>query len=177
MCHLRDDAAGLGVDPARLAVAGDSIGGLFAIRLAVMARDAGGPALRLHAALYPNTDLRPKRAFPSLAGEEGNIMTRDSLAREVALCAPDLADRADPRCSPLLEPDLSGLPAALAVTCARDPLRDEGEACATRLRDAGVRVTHARYPSMIHAFLQMGGKIDATRTLIAELAGALHSVV
>lgn len=173
---LVDRAAALGPDAGRLAVGGDSIGGLFAARVAILARGGGGPAIAGTLHLYPNTDLTPDRAFASLETEEGNVMTRDSLAYENDLFVPDRAARATPAVSPLLEPDLSGLPPALVVTCERDPLRDEGEAYAERLSRAGVTVTHVAFPGMIHGFLQMGGRIDATARLRAEVSAFLRAL-
>ncbi|WAJ29039.1 alpha/beta hydrolase [Antarcticirhabdus aurantiaca] len=166
----------LGLDAARLVVGGDSVGGLYATVLARFARDAGGPALLGQVILYPNTDLRLDRDWPSLAENEGNVMTRDSLAFEISSTVPDAATRASPLASPLLCDDLAGLPPALLVTCGLDPLRDEGIAYGDKLAATGVGVEHRHHPRMIHAFLQMGGWIADTNRLQGEIAEFLSRV-
>ncbi len=173
---LAADGERLGLDAARLVVGGDSIGGLYATTLARLARDAGGPALLGQVILYPNTDLRLDRDWPSLAENEGNVMTRDSLAFEISSTVPDAATRASPLASPLLCDDLAGLPPALLVTCGLDPLRDEGIAYGDKLAATGVGVEHRHHPRMIHAFLQMGGWIADTNRLQGEIAEFLSRV-
>ncbi|NDW04752.1 alpha/beta hydrolase [Jiella pacifica] len=163
-------AGELGCDPARIAIGGDSIGGLFSAVVALALRDAGAPMPARLVMLYPNTDLRPDRPFASLQTEAGHVMTEASLAYENALFVPEPEDRADPIVSPLLSPDLSGLPPTLLVTCEHDPLRDEGEAFVARLGEAGVAVTSRRFDGMIHGFLQMDGWIDAARDLRRAVA-------
>ncbi|MEF2550675.1 alpha/beta hydrolase [Aurantimonas sp. A2-1-M11] len=168
-------AADLGCDPARVAIGGDSIGGLLAAVVALALRDAGdaGGAPEAMVLLYPNTDLRPDRRWPSLAGESGHVMTRRSLAYENDLFVPAIADRHTPSASPLLAPDVSRLPRALVVTCEHDPLRDEGEAFAARLVVAGGRVTQRREAGMIHGLLQMDGWIDRAADLRRTVADFL----
>ena len=159
-----------GCDPARVAIGGDSIGGLFAAVVALALRDAGTPIPERLVMLYPNTDLRPDRDFASLRTESGKVMTQASLDYENGLFVPDPAKRADPIVSPLLAPDLSRLSPTLLVTCERDPLRDEGEALAARLKEGGVSVTRRRFDGMIHGFLQMDGWIPAAKDLRAAVA-------
>ncbi|MEX6508837.1 alpha/beta hydrolase [Jiella sp. M17.18] len=166
-------AAALGCDPARIAIGGDSIGGLFAAHVALSLRNAGTAMPQALVMLYPNTDLRPGRPWSSLTDESGHVMTVESLAYENDLYIPAVADRYSPGASPLLAPDLSGLPPTLLVTSEHDPLRDEGEAFAARLGEAGVAVTHAREQGMIHGFLQMGGWIRRTAALRARIAAFL----
>jgi acetyl esterase len=172
---LGEAGAGEGLDTARIVVGGDSIGGTFAAVAARLARDEG-PKLTGQILLYPNTDMRPDRDWPSLTENEGRIMTRASLAYEADCHIPDRADRTDPRASPLLAPDLRGLPPAFFATCGYDPLRDEGEAYARRLAEAGVSVMHRTYPAMIHAFFQMGARIDACDDLTAAMADFLRGL-
>mgnify|MGYP003644475986 CR=1 FL=1 len=171
--ELMARAAEFGCDPARVAIGGDSIGGLFAAVVALALRDAAEPMPEKLVLLYPNTDLRPDRPFASLQGEAGNVMTQASLAYENGLFVPDPADRSDPVVSPLLAPDLSRLPPTLFVTCEHDPLRDEGEALATRLEAAGVPTTAHRFAGMIHGLLQMDGWIGAAKELRERIAGFL----
>jgi len=168
-------AAELGCDPDRVAIGGDSIGGLFAAVVAIALRDAGEPVPSAVVMLYPNTDLRPDRPFASLDSEAGHVMTRESLAYENSLFVPRVEDRTDPFVSPLLAPDLSRLPPTLLVLCEHDPLRDEGEAFGRRLAEAGVRLEQRLYPGMIHGFLQMEGWIKAAADLRTDIAHFLSS--
>ncbi|MFD1145521.1 alpha/beta hydrolase [Saccharothrix hoggarensis] len=164
-------AAELGVDPDRLAVAGDSAGGNLA---AVVTLDRGGPALAAQVLVYPNTDHR---------GDTESMRANDDPAafnrRSVAwywghyLASPD--DGRDPRASPLLAEDLTGLPPALVITAEHDPLRDEGERYAERLRAAGVPVIATRYAGVAHGFFAMSGVVDAAREARAEVAAFLRT--
>ncbi len=167
--YLAKEADGLRLDPGRLVVGGDSIGGLFAATVARLARDAGGPHLDGTVMLYPNTDLRPKRQHASLVEEEGNVMTRASMAYENDLYIPNIADRETALASPLLAEDLYGLPPTLLVLCERDPLRDEGEAYGQRLASAGVALERVRMDGIIHAVFQMAGRIDAAAEVVSSV--------
>lgn len=170
---LMAQASEFGCNPARVAIGGDSIGGLFAAVVALALREAGAPMPERLVMLYPNTDLRPGRPFASLKAESGNVMTETSLAYENGLFVPDPEDRRDPAVSPLLAPDLSGLPPTLLLTCEHDPLRDEGEAFAARLAEARVPVTAHRFAGMIHGILQMDGWIGAAGALRGKVADFL----
>lgn len=156
------------------ALGGDSIGGTFAtVTARLLAEEGRAPLVQV--LLYPNTDMREDRQYPSLTQNEGRIMTRASLAFEAGCHLPDRAHRKDARVSPLLAPDLSPVPPTFLGTCEGDPLRDEGEAYGQRLAQAGVALTHRRYDGMIHAFLQMGARLDATADLIGEVAAFLNA--
>ncbi len=163
-------AEALDIDQSRIVVSGDSIGGTLATALASRAATEGEPALKGQILLYPNTDLRHDAAYPSRQSEDGNIIDAKSLERQIDLYLASDADRTDPSVSPILADDLATLPPTLLVTCENDPLRDEGEAYGQRLRDAGVAVDHDRFDGMIHAFLQMGGRLDATERLLDRIA-------
>ena len=166
---LAEGAEGLGFDRARIVVGGDSIGGLFAATVSRLARDAGEPRLAGTVMLYPNTDLRPGRPHTSLIEEEGNVMTRASMAYENELYIPDVADRETELASPLLAGKLDDLPPTLLVLCERDPLRDEGEAYGERLAAAGVTLDLVRMDAMIHAVFQMAGRIDAAERVFSAV--------
>jgi acetyl esterase len=166
--HARD----LGVDPARLAVAGDSAGGNLAAVVSLMARDRGGPRLALQILVYPVTDCDFERPSYRQYGE-GYLLTRDGMRWYWDQYAPDPAARVQPYAAPFRAASLGGLPAALVITAECDPLRDEGEAYARRLAEAGVPVTQTRYPGMVHTFFRLGHVVDAGRAAVAEVAGAL----
>jgi len=171
------NAERLGVDARRIAVGGDSAGGNLAIVIAMRCRDAGGPALAAQVLLYPLTDFSSFETGSHRELGEGYFLTRGAMDwfRGHYLAAADLARH--PEVSPLLAPDLSDLPPALVITAEFDPLRDEGEAYAERLRQAGVPVTMARYPGMIHGFVSMRGVLAGGRRAISEAARFTRSMV
>ncbi|MER0238479.1 alpha/beta hydrolase [Fulvimarina sp. MAC8] len=157
---LMKNAGDFGCDGKGIAIGGDSIGGMFAALVAIALRDAGETMPEAMIMLYPNTDLRQDRDFPSLKSESGHVMTEESLAYENSLFVPNAADRGSPTVSPLIAEDLSGLPRTLLVTCEHDPLRDEGKAFGERLSEAGVPLESERLDGMIHGVFQMAGWID-----------------
>ncbi|MCG6497868.1 alpha/beta hydrolase [Kitasatospora sp. A2-31] len=164
-CHaaarwLAEQAGALGVDAARLAVAGDSAGGNLAAALTLLARDEGGPALRHQVLVYPNTDHRADTA--SLREHDDPLLfNRRSVAWYWGHYLADPADGDHPYASPLRAPSLAGLPPATVITAEYDPLRDEGERYAEALRAAGVPVEARRYDGMPHGFFAMTGVLDA----------------
>jgi len=167
-------AAELGVAPGRLAVAGDSAGGNLAAVVSLMARDRGGPALAFQLLVYPVTDPDFERASYR-ENAEGYLLTRDVMEWFWDQYVPEAERRHDPYAAPLRAPDLSGLPPALVVTAEYDPLRDEGEAYARRLEEAGVRVRCRRYPGMIHGFLSFADVVDQGKEAVAEAGTALRA--
>jgi acetyl esterase len=169
-------AAELGIDGTRLAVGGDSAGGNLAAVVALMARDAGGPAIRLQVLTYPVTDLGAEtRSYAELG--EGYMLTRDSMRwfGEQYLRTP--ADALDWRVSPVRAASLAGLPPALVITAGFDPLRDEGEAYALKLRQAGVTVDAVCFGGMIHGFVPMGRLIDTAFRAVTLIAGSLRQAL
>jgi acetyl esterase len=168
-----DSARALGVDARRLAVCGDSAGGNLAAAVALMARDRGGPKIALQVLVYPITDCDFER--PSYReNAEGYLLTADSMRFYWDQYVPNPADRIQPYVSPIRAASLAGLPAALVITAEYDPLRDEGEAYARKLADAGVPVTQSRYPGMIHAFFRFTNVMDSARAAVAEVVAALQ---
>lgn len=151
---LASQASALGLDAGRIAVCGDSAGGNLAAAVAMLARDRGRPHLSYQALIYPVTDL----ACDSASARElskGYLLTRDMMRWFAECYLGDQSEVANPLASPLRAPDLAGLPPATMVTAEFDPLRDEGEAYADRLREAGVAVVGRRYLGMLHGFMSM----------------------
>jgi acetyl esterase len=166
-------AAELGLDAGRLAVGGDSAGGNLAAVVALMARDAGGPAIRQQVLIYPVTDvMRETRSYADFA--DGYMFTRDSMRWFVAHYLRSRDDASDWRVSPLRAPSLAGLPPALIVTAGFDLLRDDGEMYAGRLRDAGVTVDYVCYGGMIHGFAGMGRLIDTAQRVVSLIGDTLR---
>jgi acetyl esterase len=170
------NAASLGADPERVAVGGDSAGGNLSAVVAQQATRDDGPAPALQVLIYPKLDF--VSTFPSTQlFDAGFILTGDDRRWfDTHYIAATGADPADPRLSPGLAGGLSGLPPAVIVTAAFDPLRDEGERYADRLREAGVRVVKHRAAGMTHGFIQMTvlrGPRDAT----VELAGMARAAL
>ena len=169
-------AAELGVDPARLAVGGDSAGGNLAAVLAQLARDRGGPRLAFQLLVYPVTDLR--MAHPSMdENADGYGLTKAQMAWFIAQYVRGEADKLDPRGSPLLAKSCADLAPALVITAEYDPLRDEGEEYARRLIGAGVRTTLTRYTGMIHGVFQMHGNVDGGRAMLEQAGDALRAAI
>jgi acetyl esterase len=172
------EAERLGVDPDRIAVVGDSAGANLATVVCQLAAADGGPAPAFQALIYPLIDYSTKRRSYELFGD-GFYLTNAEMDwyREHYLVSH--ADRDDPRVSPILAGDLSALPPALVVTAGFDPLRDEGEAYAERLREAGVRTTAWRESDLIHGFINaagIGGRPgEATARIAAEIRGRLST--
>ena len=168
-------AAELGGDPARLAVAGDSAGGNLSAVVARRARDAGRPPIAFQVLVYPCTDMT--RSMPSHAENgTGYFLESDAMTWFLGNYMRD-ADPRHPDASPFFVEDLSGLPPALVVTAEFDPLRDEGEAYADRLRAAGVAVTTSRYDGMIHGFYGLDGIFDSSKKATAETVLALRDAL
>ena len=163
----------LGIHPRRIAIAGDSAGGNLAAAVALMARDRGGPAIAFQLLVYPVTH----HAFDTPSYREygnGYLLTEEGMRWNWNHYLPDAAAGLDPLASPLLAPDLRGLPPALVVVAECDPLCDESEAYAKRLADAGVPVECRRYDGMLHAFFTLGQVFDDGRVAVADAARALR---
>jgi acetyl esterase len=171
--YVAGEAGALRVDPARIAVGGDSAGGTLATVVALAARDAGGPALRFQLLIYPATDMRG--GFPSHERNgEGYLLTRHTIGYFRRHYLPREEDWLDWRASPLLAKSLEGLPQAFVLTAGFDPLVDEGGAYADRLAREGVPVAYREYPDMVHGFVPFGGVLDAANAAVAECCAALQ---
>ncbi len=171
---LADNAASVNVDPARIAVGGDSAGGNLAAVVSLMARDRGGPPLVFQLMVYPATE----RNFDTESCREnadGYLLTTDSMKWFWGHYLRSEEDAANPYAAPMTADDLSGLPPALIITAEFDPLRDEGEAYGRRLQAAGVPATNSRYDGMIHGFFSMSLVIDKGRQAVLEASTALRA--
>jgi acetyl esterase len=159
-----------------LILAGDSAGGNLSAVIAQRARVAGAPKLALQVLVYPVADCDLDR--PSYTDPANQLMaTRASMVWCWDHYVPDPADRRQPDASPLRAEDLSGLSPAVVVTAEHDPLRDEGEAYAAKLREAGVKVESRRFSGQMHGFFTMvnvlPGQLDAMDYVVGHIEDVL----
>lgn len=171
--YVRDNAGALGVDPERIAVGGDSAGGNLAAVVCQQTRDAGEKTPDFQLLFVPATNMSARTRSFELFGE-GFFLTGKNMDfyENTYLRSDD--DRLDPRASPLLAEDFSGLPPAHVATGGFDPLRDEGEAYARKLADAGVKVSLRRHEALVHPFVNAVGAAPAARAALSEAVGALR---
>jgi acetyl esterase/lipase len=166
-------AGEIAADPARIAVGGDSAGGNLAAAVSLLARDNEGPKPAMQLLIYPVTDAiggQPSRGLFAT----GFMLTRADMDWFERHYLPRGIDGTDPRVSMLGAENLAGLPPAYVATAGFDPLRDEGEAYAERMREAGVRVALRRHPGLIHSFANMTAFSPSARAAMLEVAGALR---
>jgi acetyl esterase len=168
---VAEHVADLGGDPARLAVGGDSAGGNLAALVAIEAARAGLP-LAFQLLVYPGTDASRSTESKRLFGD-GFYLTTRFMDQVMDQYVPDPAQRADPRVSPLLGGVPPGLAPAYVATAGFDPLRDEGEAYARHLADAGAEVELRRFADQIHGFVNVVGVGRSARAAAGEVAAAL----
>ncbi|OLS35556.1 alpha/beta hydrolase fold domain-containing protein [Bacillus sp. MRMR6] len=169
---VAENASLIGVDAERIAVGGDSAGGNLAAVVCLMAREQGGPSLAYQMLIYPVTN----HAYDTASyreNAEGYFLTKNTMEWFWNHYLRDEQDGKNPYASPLLAEDVCGLPPALVITAGFDPLRDEGEAYAERLKAAGVPVEATRYSGMIHGFFWMPGVLMQAHVAINQAANAL----
>ena len=170
-----DNAELLNIDPARIAVGGDSAGGNLAAVVAQMALDSQDFAVALQVLIYPMTDQ--SRDYPSYErNAKGYMLTTPALRWFMDNYIPDSEDRKDPLASPMLRKSLEGLPPALVISAEFDPLVDENEAYAGRLKEAGVPCDYVCFAGMIHPFFTLGGVIEDAARAEALIAAALRKL-
>lgn len=165
--------AELGIDPGRIAVAGDSAGGTLAAVLALMGRDGTVPRIVVQLLLYPATDLA-LTAESYGPPSEGMTVTPATMRYFVDHYVPDAATRTDWRASPLRAETLRGAPPAFVLTCGHDPLREEGRLYAARLAREGVAVTTLHLAEHTHGMLTMSKAIGATMPTLAFVGAQLR---
>jgi acetyl esterase len=172
--------ADLDLDASRIAVAGDSVGGNMTAALTIMAKQRGGPHIAAQLLYYPVTDASfDTGSYHQFAS--GYWLSRDAMKWYWDQYTTDPAQRAQSTASPLraTADELSGLPRALVIVGEADPLRDEGEAYAARLRSAGVPVTAERYEGIIHDFVMVNAMRDTQAAKAATAQGGefLHAAL
>jgi acetyl esterase len=153
-----ENAELLGVDAGKVAVGGDSAGGNLAAALCLRVRDEFGPDIDFQLLVYPVTDCT--LSHPSIdENAEGYFLTKDTMAWFVGHYL-GTTEAKDPSVSPLYAESLAGLPPALVITAEFDPLRDEGESYAAKMREAGVEVECVRYDGQIHGFVGLAALLE-----------------
>lgn len=173
---VAQNAVALGADPNRIAVGGDSAGGNLAAVVAMMARDRGAPFIKFQLLVNPVTHY----AFDTDSyrdNGEGFGLTADTMRWFWGHYLANEQDGRHPYASPILAADLSGLPPTLMLTAEFDPLRDEGEAYAEKLRAAGVPVEMKRYEGMVHGFILQTGAYDQGRKAVEHAVSALRKAL
>jgi acetyl esterase len=171
---LVEHAAELGGDSTRIAIGGDSAGGNLSAVVALQARDEG-ISLRFQLLVYPVTDCTMSSSSYR-ENAEGYLLSADSMDWFVNHYLGD-TDPKDSRVSPLYADDVSGVAPALVITAEFDPLRDEGEAYAERLREAGVKVTARRFDGQVHGFYGLGTITEGANEAIAISVDALTAAL
>ncbi|WP_291861190.1 alpha/beta hydrolase [Bradyrhizobium sp.] len=172
---IAGNARQLGIDAARLMVGGDSAGGNLAAVVAISARDGNGPAIAGQVLIYPATDF--SMTHPSHSEPETSILLTHSVIkwfRDHYLNG--AADINDWRASPARAKTLIGLPPAYVLTAGADPLRDEGDEYAARLKAAGVAVTYRHFPGQFHGFFTMGKLLQQANVAAAEIGAWLKAL-
>jgi acetyl esterase/lipase len=176
MLWVLDHAAELGLDPARIGIAGDSAGATLATVAAGLVARARPGALALQVLLCPILDFAAETDSRLRFGR-GFLLDSDAMAAELACYLPPGQDARDARISPLRAENVSGLPPALIHTAECDPLRDEGAAYADRLRLAGIAVRHTCHPGMIHMFYALGGLVPHARVAVAQIGAEVRAAL
>jgi acetyl esterase/lipase len=174
--HISAHAADFGIDACRLGVGGDSAGATLAAATCHEASRAGGPPLALQLLLCPILDYSA-RSPSRHALAKGYLIDEATLDHDLENYLPAHADPKDPRVSPLLAPDLTGLPRTLIHTAEFDPLRDEGRAYFDRLSGAGNQVSYTCHPGMIHLFYGLGAVIPYARTAFAQIGAEIRAAL
>jgi acetyl esterase len=178
--YVAAHGSSLNLDASRMAVAGDSVGGNMATALTMLAKQRGGPHLRYQALFYPVTDAK----FTDASYQEfanGPWLTKTNMEWFWQAYIPNPADRLVPTASPLeaTPAELQGLPPAMVITDENDVLRDEGEAYAHKLMQAGVTVTAVRYLGAIHDFVMLNALAASPEAIgaVAQASAALHTAL
>jgi acetyl esterase len=170
--HIRENAAAFDTSASRIAVGGDSAGGNLSAVICQQTKKSGEVMPAFQMLIYPATDS-VMHAESRRAKGEGYFLTQELIDWFFGHYAPRGTDRRDPRISPLLVDDLSGLPPAYVLTAGYDPLRDEGLAYATKLRTSGVRTIYSEFPGTIHGFFSLTRFLKQGLVANDEAAGVM----
>ena len=177
---VSEHAGEFGADGSRIAIAGNSVGGNMTAALALMAKDRKGPKISLQVLLIPATDASVDTASYREFGT-GRFLARDFMKYGWDLYAPDAQTRNNPYVSPLRasNEELQGLPPALVITAENDPLRDEGEAYAHKLMNAGVSAAATRYAGMIHDFVLLNAirELPEVKAALTQASDAIRDAL
>jgi acetyl esterase len=172
---IASNAKGFGIDAARLMVGGDSAGGNLAAVVALAARDGNGPKLAGQLLIYPATDFA--MTHPSHSEPETSILLTHTVIKwfkDQYLRGLDDVDNW--QASPARAATFAGLPPAYLLTAGADPLRDEGDEYAERLRQAGVPVTYKHFPGQFHGFFTMGKLLQQANVAASDMAAWLKAL-
>ncbi len=178
--YVADHSEQLNIDPTRLAIAGDSVGGNMTAVVSLLAEERGGPDITTQVLFYPVTDADfDNGSYNEFAN--GPWLTKPAMEWFWNQYLPEGVDRTDPKITPIHASDdqLAGQAPALVITAENDVLRDEGEAYARKLSSAGVEVTTTRYNGTIHDFVMLNALADtpATKGAIAQAGQYLHDAL
>jgi acetyl esterase/lipase len=173
---VADNGPSIGVDPARLAIGGDSAGANLAAAVSIWARDHGGPKLHLQLLAYPVTDA-VARSESYRRYEDGYGLNAATMEWFFDHYTPDKATRGDWRVSPLRTGSLAGLAPALVITAGYDLLRDEGRAYAFRLQQEGTLADLVEFGGMLHGFLSSPMLLHGARRGTSLAAAALREAL
>jgi len=173
---IEENAASLGVDAGRIAVGGDSAGGMLAAIVTQAARDKGGLKIAYQMLLFPNTQVGGETSSMHEFAV-GYFLERRAIEYFNSLYLPPGTDRTSPKVSPLQAKNFSHLPPAYVMLGGFDPLHDEGLAYAEKLRAAGVKVLVADYPDMVHGFIYLQTVLPQARDAVAEAAKAVKKAL
>ena len=172
---IEANAGTLGIDPNRIAVAGDSAGGNLAAVVTQLAKGKSGLHIAFQLLIYPITSLHAD--LPSNFEFGWNVRSQPQINWFYSQYVPIGIESSDPRLSPVRAGDLAGLPPAYIITAGFDPLRDEGVAYADALKAAGVKVRHIDYPTMIHGFFSMQALIPLASEAISAAGNAVRDAL
>ena len=174
--YVAEHAEEFDIDPNRIAVGGDSAGGNLAATVCLVARDRGGPKIAFQLLVYPVTDYEDDRPS-SHEFAEGYFLTTAMMDYFWGHYLVRPEDGTHPHASPIKAESLADLPPAFVITAECDPIRDQGEAYAQRLRESGVPAAVQRYDGAIHAFFNLGGVIDSGKQAVADAGAALRTAL
>jgi acetyl esterase len=172
---VADNAADLRIDPAKIAVGGASAGGNLAAVAALVARDRGGPKIAFQLLTVPVTELSSKAASHREFAEGFGLSAADMTWYGTHYVRTS-TDADDPLAS-VLRADLHGLPPAFVITAECDPLRDDGEAYAEKLKALGIRASYKRYPGMFHGFMSFPGVLPEAAEAFEDAGNALREAL